>query len=68
MAAYLFRNVEIWDGEADDRYPGEVLVVGNRVSKVARGQGQISSEAAAETIRAGRDQTRGSALLPRGGR
>ena len=50
MAAYLFRNVEIWDGEADDRYPGEVLVVGNRVSKVARGQGQISSEAAAETI------------------
>ena len=50
MTAYLFRNVEIWDGEADDRYPGEVLVVGNRVSKVARGHGQISSEAAAETI------------------
>src|SRR5580698_879496 len=50
MAAYLFRKVEIWDGEADDRYRGEVLVVGNRVSKVARGQGQISSEAAAETI------------------
>ena len=29
MTAYLFRNVEIWDGEVDDRYPGEVLVVGN---------------------------------------
>src|ERR1700721_2099268 len=50
MAAYLFRNVEIWDGEADNRYPGEVLVVGNRISKVAKGQSQISSEAAAETI------------------
>src|ERR1700734_4055570 len=59
MTAYLFRNVEIWDGEANDRYPGEVLVVGNRVSKVARGQGQISSEAAAETIDA-----RGLTLMP----
>ena len=59
MTAYLFRNVEIWDGEADDRYPGEVLVVGNRISKVARGQGQISSEAAAETIDA-----RGLTLMP----
>ena len=49
MTAYLFRNVEIWDGEADDRYPGEVLVVGNRISKVARGQGQISPEAAADS-------------------
>jgi imidazolonepropionase-like amidohydrolase len=59
MTAYLFRNVEIWDGEADDRYPGEVLVVENRISKVARGQGQIATEAAAETIDA-----RGHTLMP----
>ena len=46
----MFRNVQIWDGEGDDRYPGEVLVVGNRVSKVARGANQIGAEQAAETI------------------
>ena len=50
MTAYLLRNVEIWDGESDDRYPGEVLVVGDRIDKVARGIGQISAEAALETI------------------
>ena len=50
MTAYLFRNVEIWDGARDERYPGEALVIGNRIAKVARGQGQISSESAGETI------------------
>ena len=44
MTSYLFRDVEIWDGEGDDRYPGEVLVVGNRIAKVARGRGQIAAE------------------------
>ena len=43
MTAYLFRNAQIWDGEADERYSGEALVVGNRITKVARGQGQISA-------------------------
>ena len=44
MPAYLFRKVEIWDSFGDERYPGEALVIGNRITKVARGQGQISSE------------------------
>jgi imidazolonepropionase-like amidohydrolase len=50
MPAYLFRNVDIWDGVGDERYPGEALVIGNRITKVARGQGQISSESAGEII------------------
>ena len=47
---HLFRNVQVWDGAADDRFPGEVLVVGNRIAKVARGDGQIAAEQAAEMI------------------
>jgi len=43
--AYLFRNVQIWDGDNDDRYPGEVLVENNRIKAVASGNGQISREA-----------------------
>jgi imidazolonepropionase-like amidohydrolase len=50
MAAILFRNVQVWDGVADDRFPGEVLIVGNRIAKVARGEGQMAAEQAAETI------------------
>lgn len=59
MTSYLFRNVEIWDGENDDRYPGEVLVTGNRITKVARGRNQIASEQAAEVIDGG-----GMTLMP----
>jgi imidazolonepropionase-like amidohydrolase len=59
MTSYLFRNVQVWDGENDDRYPGEVLVEGNRIKAVARGSGQIDRAAAAEVIDGG-----GMTLMP----
>ena len=42
--AYLVRNAQIWDGENDERYPGEVFVDGNRIVAVARGAGQIQRD------------------------
>jgi imidazolonepropionase-like amidohydrolase len=39
--AFLFKNVQIWDGDKDDRYPGEVLVENNRITAVAQGAAQI---------------------------
>ncbi|HLH51432.1 MAG TPA: amidohydrolase family protein [Roseiarcus sp.] len=42
--AYLFSNVQIWDGENDERYPGEVLVENNRITAVARGFNQIQRD------------------------
>ena len=59
MTALLFRNVWIWDGENDDRYPGEVLVEGNRIRKVARGTCQIATENAARVV-----DGRGMTLMP----
>jgi len=59
MSSYLFRNLQIWDGDGEDRYPGEVLVEKNRISKVARGRGQIAREAAEEVIDGG-----GMTLMP----
>jgi imidazolonepropionase-like amidohydrolase len=59
VTSFLFRNVQIFDGEHDDRYPGEVVVVGNRIAAVARGHGQIGTDAAAETI-----DGRGMTLMP----
>ena len=53
MAAILFRNVQVWDGSADDRFPGEVLVAGNRIAKVASGDGQIAAEQARDDRRIG---------------
>lgn len=50
MPAILLRNVEIWDGETDTAYPGEVLVEGNRIRQVAKGKAQMSGERAADTI------------------
>ncbi|MDQ0468561.1 metal-dependent hydrolase family protein [Labrys wisconsinensis] len=50
MTSYLFRNVIVWDAVDDTPYPGEVLVEGNRITKVARGAGQISAESAADII------------------
>ena len=44
--AYLFKNAQIWDGENDERYPGEVLVERNRISAVARGQNHIEPDGA----------------------
>jgi len=59
MSAILFRNVQIWDGDNDDRYPGEVVVEGNRIRRVAKGKNQIAAEAAAEVIDGG-----GMTLMP----
>jgi imidazolonepropionase-like amidohydrolase len=37
MANVLFTNVRIFDGTGAQLYPGEVLIQGNRISRVARG-------------------------------
>ena len=37
MTSVLFTNVRIIDGTGDAAYPGEVLVQGNRIARVARG-------------------------------
>ena len=37
MGNVLFTNVRIFDGSGAAPYPGEVLVQGNRISRVARG-------------------------------
>ncbi|MBI1774975.1 MAG: amidohydrolase family protein [Proteobacteria bacterium] len=50
MTAYLFKDVWIWDGERDDRYPGEVLIEGNRIKSVANGADQIGADAAPRVI------------------
>jgi imidazolonepropionase-like amidohydrolase len=36
MSRFLFTNVRIIDGEANDAYPGEVLVEGERIAAVSR--------------------------------
>jgi hypothetical protein len=41
MSAYLFKNAIVWDGIEDAPFPGEVLVEGNRITKVARGRQTI---------------------------
>jgi imidazolonepropionase-like amidohydrolase len=45
--AYLFKNVQVWDGESDERYPGEVLVEKNRITAVSRGHNQIQRDGVA---------------------
>jgi imidazolonepropionase-like amidohydrolase len=37
MSAVLFTNVRIFDGSGAAPYPGEVLVQGNRISRISRG-------------------------------
>ncbi|MFI5015640.1 MAG: amidohydrolase family protein [Hyphomicrobiales bacterium] len=59
MTATLIRNAWIWDGKRDDRYPGEVLVQGNRIKAVAKGHGELKTEAAASVIDAA-----GMTLMP----
>jgi predicted amidohydrolase YtcJ len=36
MSSYLFKNVRIFDASGAQPYAGEVLVQGNRISRVAR--------------------------------
>ena len=53
MSSYLFRNVQVWDGQNDVSCRGEVVVEGNRIRTVTRGANQISTENAAEAIDGG---------------
>jgi imidazolonepropionase-like amidohydrolase len=50
MSAKLFSNVMIFDGTGSDPYPGEVLVEGNRIAKVAKGRKPISRESGMEVV------------------
>ena len=50
MTARLFTNVMIFDATGRAPFPGEVLVQGNRIQKVAEGPRQIAREAAGEVI------------------
>jgi imidazolonepropionase-like amidohydrolase len=59
MTATLITNAWIWDGDSDDRYPGEIVVEGNRIASVARGHGAIAADRAASVIDAG-----GMTLMP----
>ncbi len=46
MAAKLFTNVRIFDGSGDGLFPGDVLVEGNRIKTVAKGNGGIAPNGA----------------------
>jgi len=37
MTSVLFTNIRIFDGTGALPYPGEVLVQGNRISRISRG-------------------------------
>jgi hypothetical protein len=37
MTSVLFTNVRIFGGTGAQAYPGEVLVQGNRISRIGRG-------------------------------
>jgi imidazolonepropionase-like amidohydrolase len=50
MTATLIRNVTVWDAIEDAAYPGEVLVEGNRITAVGRGDDRITAETGAEVI------------------
>lgn len=44
MANTLFKNVTILDSTGDKPYAGEVLVQGNRIKSVAKGNGQLKDD------------------------
>ncbi len=46
MARTLFTNVKVFDGSGSKPFPGEVLVQGNRISKLAKGNNPIAREGA----------------------
>lgn len=46
MSATLFRNVRIFDGSGALPYPGEVLVEGQRITRVGRGDARIACDGA----------------------
>src|SRR3982750_2626411 len=59
MSAKLFTNVMIFDGSGTDPFPGEVLVEGKRIKKVAQGNNRIAKETGIETVDGG-----GACLMP----
>ena len=50
MASQLLTNVTIFDASGRAPFPGEVLIQGNRIRKVAEGTRQIAREEAGEVI------------------
>jgi len=50
MTATLFTHVTIFDGSGAAGFPGEVLVEGNRIAKVARGAGRQIESGGVEVI------------------
>ena len=47
MANVLFTNVRIIDATGAQPYPGEVLIQGNRITRVARGSRSVVTTGAA---------------------
>lgn len=54
MTRLLFSNVMIFDGTGSDCFPGEVLVHGDKIKAVARGDERLPREGALEIDGAGR--------------
>ena len=50
MAATLFTNVMVFDGEGPASFAGEVLVEGERIAEVAKGKGAIAADRAATIV------------------
>ena len=59
MPRTLFTNVSVFDGSGQSSFPGEVLVQGNRIRTVAKGNDQIDSSLAEEVVDGG-----GATLMP----
>ncbi len=50
MSATLLTNVIVLDSTGAEPFPGEVLVEGNRIKKVAKGRSQIARDGATDVI------------------
>jgi len=59
MQATIFTNVMIFDGTGSDPFAGEVMVDGNRITKVANGSEPIAREDGVELVDGG-----GACLMP----
>lgn len=54
MSGYLFTDVNIFDGSGSPLFPGEVLVRGERIEAVARGDERLPRDGATVILGAGR--------------
>ncbi|MEO1019053.1 MAG: hypothetical protein AAFY56_15370 [Pseudomonadota bacterium] len=59
MGATLIRNARILDATGAEPFPGEVLIQGNRIKDVAKGNDQIAADQASRVIDA-----EGMTLMP----